>query len=203
MSKNTKRKIEQETPNALYNWWTFPEYVDSQICKKIIDYGKDNWIEAVITDDARTTSALNKKVRDTQVVWCNEKWIYDLVWDYLHTANQNAFWNFQIDSCEAMQIGKYGKGGHYEFHQDGNGFTRELSNNKHTHNKTRKISMTILLNDDYEGGEFEFFSNKEELIKGKAGTVIVFPSYQVHRVKPVTKGVRYSLVVWFCGEPFQ
>lgn len=56
MSKNTKRKIEQETPNALYNWWTFPEYVDSQICKKIIDYGKDNWIEAVITDDARTTS---------------------------------------------------------------------------------------------------------------------------------------------------
>ena len=40
------------------------------------------------------------------------------------------------------------------------------------------------------------------LIKEKMGTVIVFPSYMVHRVRPVTKGTRYSLVSWFCGEPF-
>jgi PKHD-type hydroxylase len=61
--------------------------------------------------------------------------------------------------------------------------------------------MTIVLNEDYEGGEFEFFDDKR-LIKEKTGTVIVFPSYIVHRVRPVTKGIRYSLVVWFCGEPF-
>ena len=40
-------------------------------------------------------------------------------------------------------------------------------------------------------------------IKEKKGTIIVFPSYLVHRVKPVVKGTRYSLVVWFCGEPFK
>ena len=62
--------------------------------------------------------------------------------------------------------------------------------------------MTIVLNDNYEGGEFEFFL-ETHLIKEKTGTVIVFPSYMVHRVNPITKGTRYSLVAWFVGEPFQ
>ena len=62
--------------------------------------------------------------------------------------------------------------------------------------------MTIVLNDDYEGGEFNFF-DCENLIKEKTGTIIVFPSYAVHKVNPITKGTRYSLVVWFVGEPFQ
>ena len=68
--------------------------------------------------------------------------------------------------------------------------------------KTRKLSMSIILNDDYEGGEFEFYGHKKS-IKPTKGTVIVFPSYMVHRVKPVTKGIRYSVVAWFCGEPFR
>ena len=61
--------------------------------------------------------------------------------------------------------------------------------------------MSIILNDEYEGGEFEFFA--KDTILSKRGTIIVFPSYMQHRVKPVTKGTRYSLVTWFCGEPFQ
>ena len=101
-----------------------------------------------------------------------------------------------------MQITKYKKNGHYEFHQDGNGFTSfDTPENKILHGKTRKLSMTIVLNEDYEGGEFEFFDDKN-LIREKIGTVIVFPSYMVHKVRPVTKGTRYSLVAWFCGEPF-
>ena len=69
------------------------------------------------------------------------------------------------------------------------------------HNKTRKLSMTIVLNDEYEGGEFQFFNDKT-LIKEKQGTVIIFPSYMQHRVRPIKSGIRYSLVVWFLGEPF-
>ena len=102
-----------------------------------------------------------------------------------------------------MQITRYGVGGYYDFHIDGNGFTREISNSRSATNfKTRKLSMSIVLNNDFEGGEFEFLGSETELIKAKAGTVIVFPSYLQHRVRPVTKGVRHSLVVWFCGEPF-
>ena len=35
------------------------------------------------------------------------------------------------------------------------------------------------------------------------GSVIVFPSFVWHRVTPVTKGTRYSLVLWTCGQPFR
>ena len=84
----------------------------------------------------------------------------------------------------------------------------------------RKLSITVLLNDDYEGGEFQFKFANEKMkgldkvgrglktntltppMKG-TGSVIVFPSYQLHRVKPVTKGTRYSLVGWACGPPFK
>ena len=71
--------------------------------------------------------------------------------------------------------------------------------------------MTLCLNDatEYEGGEFEFdFKDKTktdpivcEQIK-KKGSIIVFPSFVWHRVKPVTKGTRYSLVAWNLGKPF-
>ena len=62
--------------------------------------------------------------------------------------------------------------------------------------------MSILLNDDYEGGNFEFRGmGEEECLEGE-GTVIVFPSFNWHQVTPVTKGTRYSLVAWFVGPPF-
>ena len=69
--------------------------------------------------------------------------------------------------------------------------------------------MTILLNSNYSGGEFQFCSyrQREEVIStpeiGGTGTVIVFPSAMDHQVKPVTKGIRYSLVGWFLGPPFK
>mgnify|MGYP003111580338 CR=1 FL=1 len=185
--------------NAIYPYWVFKNDIDKDICNKIISYGKNKWIKAQVgspTDNPH----LNKDIRITDVAFCNDEWLFDLVWHYLNTANINSNWNFQVESCEPMQISKYEENGHYDFHLDGNGFTRyNMPENKFLHNKTRKLSMTIVLNEDYEGGEFEFFDEKR-LIKEKLGTVIVFPSYMIHRVKPVTKGTRYSLVVWFCGE---
>jgi len=183
--------------NALYNYWVFENAVNEEICQDIIDLGKDKWQKAKIQNE----KSLDTKVRRTDVAWSNDDWLYNLCWDYLHTANKNANWNFEISSCENMQITKYKKNGHYDFHQDGNGFTKFENGNKFTHGKTRKLSMSIVLNDDFEGGEFEFFGN--EKINSKRGTVIVFPSYKLHRVKPVTEGTRYSLVTWFCGESFR
>jgi len=69
--------------------------------------------------------------------------------------------------------------------------------------------MTVLLHDNYEGGEFQFATlNQEKCIItspefNKTGMIIVFPSDMEHRVAPVTKGTRYSLVVWFLGPPFK
>ena len=59
-----------------------------------------------------------------------------------------------------MQITRYKKNDFYEFHQDGNGFTRlNIPEDELIHGTTRKLSMTIVLNQNYEGGEFEFFDH--------------------------------------------
>lgn len=190
--------------NAIYPYWVFQNVISEEICKQIIDLGNNKWKQATIGDkNALDVGKIDTKTRETDVAWSNDDWLYEVCWHYLHTANRNSNWNFEISSCEPMQITKYKKNGHYEFHQDGNGFSRyDNTENKFLHNKTRKLSMTIVLNEDYEGGEFEFFQDIN-LIKEKMGTVIVFPSYMVHKVRPITKGTRYSLVAWFCGEPFK
>ena len=64
-----------------------------------------------------------------------------------------------------------------------------------------------MLNDNFDGGAFEFvsYSNEDSTvtsIEAEAGSIIIFPSSMEHRVAPVTKGIRYSLVTWFVGPPF-
>jgi len=192
----------QTVPNALHIYWVFKNVVSEDICKRIINLGKNKWEKGKVQDTLLDKGELDLRSRKTDVAWSNDDWLYNICWDYLHVANRNANWNFEIGACEPMQITRYKKTGHYDFHQDGNGFTRaNMPENPLLHGLTRKLSMTIVLNEDYEGGEFQFFDDKLP-IKEKTGTVIVFPSYMVHKVQPVTKGTRYSLVAWFCGQPF-
>ena len=180
------------------SYWIFRNEIDKSTCKRIMNLGKKRWISALLTSYLQ-----NDDIRKSKTAFTSEQWLYDIVFGYMHTANENSGWNFQVDAAEDMQITKYNVGGHYDYHEDGNGITKiQAPGNEFLHGKTRKLSMTIVLNDDYEGGEFQFFGH-EEWIKEKSGTVIVFPSYKVHKVRPVTKGVRYSLVVWFLGKPFK
>ena len=81
---------------------------------------------------------------------------------------------------------KYETGGFYSEHVD------------HSPDNTRAVSCSIILNDDYEGGEFSFFG-REHIIKASKGDVIMFPSNFVyrHEVLPVTKGTRYAIITWF------
>ena len=84
--------------------------------------------------------------------------------------------------------------------------------------KIRKLSMTCQLTDgsEYKGGELEFdFRNYDPHMRDESkhriqckeilrkGSIIIFPSFVWHRVKPVTSGTRYSLVVWHLGQPFK
>lgn len=104
-----------------------------------------------------------------------------------------------IQGFDAMQYTVYEEGGKYDWHWD-----YEMISGKYV----RKISATIMVSspDEYEGGEFELVNLgtlKEEnilSIKPKRGDVIFFASWMLHRVKPITKGKRKSLVVWVMGE---
>ena len=127
-------------------------------------------------------------------------------------ANERAGWKYDIRSAENMQITRYKKGGFYNFHKDGRSdhlSAYDQPDNKFKHGHVRKLSMTVLLNDDYEGGEFQFATyDKEECVIhipefNKIGSIVVFASDVEHRVAPVTTGIRYSLVTWFSGPPFK
>ena len=120
-------------------------------------------------------------------------------------------WGFDIKAAETMQLTRYRKGGFYSFHRDGMGdklSVYDIPENTFMHGHVRKLSMTLLLNEDYEGGELQFASYAKQQCKISApefnlsGSIIVFPSGMEHRVAPVTKGIRYSLVTWFLGPPF-
>lgn len=149
----------------------------------------------------------NQKIRKSNVVWTDEKWIYHVIHPYVHKANEQAGWNFQWDFSESCQFTKYNLNQYYDWHRD------SLDNNSE---RVRKLSVTCQLNDpcEYEGGDLEFDQRNynpddrdynKHIFKCnnlKKGSVVVFPSYMWHRVKPVTKGVRYSLVIWNCGKAF-
>ena len=184
-------------------WWRFDNAIDSKTCNKIIKLGKKDWEKATIKGEFE--NVIDTKSRETNVSWTTEQWLYDIVFDYMRSANEQAGWDFEVDAAESMQIGKYSKGCFYDYHTDGDGVTvYDSPENKWLNNKTRKLSMSIFLNDNYEGGEFKFYGDDEETTRiSEKGTVIVFPSYLNHCVEEVTKGNRYSLVVWFVGPKFK
>jgi len=182
-----------------YRYWLFENAIPPEICDQVLALADGKWEEGN-TDLAKGHSDKRK----SDVVFVNEAWLYEeVVFPFVYEANEASGWNIELDAAEACQIARYEEGGHYDFHFDGTGLARiNLPTDKYIHNKTRKMSVSVILNDDYEGGDFEFFDDPEP-VRGGKGTVIVFPSYHVHRVTPVTKGTRYSLVTWVLGEPFK
>jgi PKHD-type hydroxylase len=164
-----------------------------------------------------------QKKRKSDIVWMNDTWIYKEIHPYIHEANQKAGWNFDWDWSESCQFTKYGVGQYYGWHCDSwdKPYSRpplEDGTRPRDHGKIRKLSVTISLShpDEYEGGNLEFdFRNQVDWDNNKKvaihscdgirprGSIIVFPSFVWHRVAPVTKGTRYSLVIWNLGYPFR
>jgi PKHD-type hydroxylase len=187
-------------------YYYFTEAIDKKTCNKIIKAGNTDFGDATIGHGGPEIT--DKKARMSKIAWTSDQWVYDLIWPYMEEANAQAGWEYDIKAAEAVQITRYEKGAFYDFHQDGksdNLGAYDEPQNKFRHGNVRKLSMSIILNDDYEGGDFEFATLNKIYTPdfNKLGSVMVFPSFMMHRVKPVTKGTRYSLVSWFLGTPFK
>ena len=187
-------------------WYFTDNKVDKNTCKKIIELGKDKW------QIGNTNKKKGQKYRKSEIYWTNEQWLYDLIWPYMLTANKNAGWKYDIRGAEHLQISKYEKGGHYNWHTDGSGTHNEVWNepdNEFLHGHVRKISMSLILNSEFKGGELQIFPlvpHKNMILTVPnltQGSLIFFPSFQTHRISPVKEGTRYSLVSWFVGPPFK
>ena len=175
--------------------------VPNDVCKKIIDVVKDWEKGTVETPDREIKGEHN--IRKSEIFWSYDQWIFDYIWKYMDVYNEITGLRYDISGVESIQITKYEKGDYYDFHFDGKGSHKNV-----VYEKVRKISMTIQLNEDYEGGEFKVaWCDKGQLLTetlGKSkGTIILFPSILEHCITPVTSGTRYSLVAWFIGEPFK
>ena len=202
-------------------YWYFTSAIPPKICDDIIKYGLSKSESMARTggygDRKLTYDEIKdmKKKRNSDLVWLDDTWIYKELHPYIHQANKAAGWNFDWDRSESCQFTKYKLNQYYDWHCDGWDKPYDKPNTEE-HGKVRKLSMTCQLTDgsEYEGGELEFdFRNNEPYTTEKnlrqakeilpKGSIIVFPSFVWHRVKPVTKGVRYSLVVWSIGDPFK
>ena len=183
----------------------------NRFCDDVIKYclNKDDTIARIGEMDKASDEEVikNQHIRKSNLVWIDDQWIYNVIHPYIHEANKQAGWNFQCDWSEPCQFTKYNLNQYYDWHCDSG-----IKEKK----KIRKISVTCQLNDpcEYEGGDLEFDQRNyrpdqrdpdKHVFKCnnlKKGSVVVFPSYMWHRVKPVTKGVRYSLVIWNLGKAF-
>ncbi len=203
-------------------YWYFQSAIPSRICDDIVRYGKQLQDQMAVTGGFGNQKLNQKQVKDlkkkrnSDIVWMNDRWIYNEVQPYIHQANANAGWNFQWDFSESCQFTKYTKGQFYDWHCDGWDQPYMREGNDPSNGKIRKLSVTVTLSDpkDYKGGELEFDLRNEDPDKTKKnihtctqilpkGSLVVFPSWVWHRVKPVTKGVRHSLVIWNLGWPFK
>ena len=143
---------------------------------------------------------VNTKTRTSHISWIPFgalEPMYRKLEQVMHQTNRNHFGFEGMQLTELAQYTEYPEGGYYQWHQD-----NDVNMEKEP--PVRKISMTLLLSheNEFEGGELELISPGKKA-SVKQGHAVFFASFISHRVAPVTRGLRKSLVVWFGGTPFK
>jgi PKHD-type hydroxylase len=144
---------------------------------------------------------VSSKIRRSQVSWLSNtpetQWVFDKFANVVAQLNAEHFRLELTGFGEPFQLTNYdqSENGMYGWHQDfGTGISRKLS-----------LAMQLSDPSEYEGGNFQIFigGNEPLTLPKKRGYILVFPSYVVHQVTPVTQGSRQSLVAWASGPAFK
>ena len=193
--ENSSWNFELDQVN-LYAFWN--NAFSKEECQTIINIAKDKGlIKGTTFNDDKI-----KDVRDSKISWLypvdGMDWVFRRVTDIVLNLNERFFKfdlfglneGFQFTNYESPS-GKYGK------HVD-----------RAMNIPVRKLSISIQLTnpEEYEGGELKLYDGDDEeatVMDKTQGTLIIFPSYVLHEVMPVTKGERNSLVTWVTGKQFK
>jgi len=166
-------------------------------CKKIISISnKSSFIKGGLSEENK----LDNSIRDSNIKWLevgkDTEWIFRKATDIVFELNEKFFKFNLFGFIEGFQFTNYkAPSGKYGKHVD-RGFN----------SRVRKLSISIQLSDpkNYKGGELYLYeSDKGTLMSKKQGTLVIFPSFILHEVTPVTKGERNSLVTWITGDNFK
>ncbi len=178
-----------------FNYYYFTNVFTEQELEQIIEVGESQpKIKATTVGEDISLEVSDYRVSDISWLSNNPKtsWVYNRIADLAIKANSE-MWNFDIwDFQDDLQYTSYyGNGGHYDWHADlGVG----ISN--------RKLSVVLQLSnaDEYEGGELQMNTGGSILnVPKEKGLICFFPSFVLHRVTPLSSGLRRSLVTWLCG----
>ena len=174
-------------------------------CDKICSYYDAKNLEQGTTG---TNNEIDNKYRQSNVYLekydQNSAWIFNRLFEIIDDANHK-FFQFELVGFDFFQYTTYNVNQYYNYHIDT--VYNHYEGNRDS-NLCRKLSLSILLNDpnEFEGGEFEICIGdpaEPESNKLNKGDAIFFPSYMLHRVKGITRGIRKSLVVWVLGPKWR
>ena len=171
-------------------------------CKKIISIADNAYADDAGVGGGQGRGEVKKKIRDADLYSVNptpeNAWVFDKLGNIVSAVNTHHFDYDLAGITHSLQLLHYRHkpdeetSGHYNWHVDsGPG-----------HSAMRKISMSVQLSDPkyYEGGELEVFDHGGHVVASREqGSVHLFPSYMPHKVHPMTKGERWSLVIWVHG----
>ena len=171
-------------------------------CDELISIGQNEpKINATIGTTDKITK-LDERYRKSNISWipfAKAVPIYQVIRQWMEVTNNNYFGFDTVQLSEQGQYAEYHKGGFYNWHMDSNVEMASMPT-------VRKISMSLLLNDpkEFEGGDLEIFcgetlDSEKNKFTLKRGYAVFFASFLLHRVVPVIKGTRQSLVMWFGG----
>jgi len=174
-----------------YAFWN--NFLSKEECQTIINIAKDKGL-------TKGKTLAESNVRDSEICWLipsdNLEWLYRRLTDVILNLNERFFQFDLFGINEALQFTNYkSPSGKYGKHTD-RGFNIPV----------RKLSISIQLSnpDEYEGGELNIYEEDKPITMDKTqGTLIIFPSFVLHEVMPVTKGERNSLVTWVTGKQFK
>jgi len=195
MPSNNKFVTSQRNNVNHFNYYYFTNVFTELEIEKIIEIGESQpKIKATTVGEDVSQQESEYRVSDISWLSNNPKtnWVFDRISDLAIKANSE-MWNFDIwDFQDDLQYTTYyGNGGHYDWHADlGVG----ISN--------RKLSVVLQLSnpDEYEGGDLQMNTGGSILnIPREKGLICFFPSFVLHRVTPLSSGLRRSLVTWLCG----
>jgi len=189
--------IEKITKVINNNVWSYDDILDEKACDMLVSLYSNKNLEREKPFVGRDKDfGINLSIRNTErIILPTYKGIAArLVAAGIDANIQN--WKFDITHSNQSEFLIYDQDGHYSPHIDW--FFDD------SQSVVRKLTVLAFLNDDFEGGKFFVqLSGTKFYPKQTKGTVIVFPSFLLHGVEPVTKGIRYSTVAWMVGPNFR
>lgn len=176
-----------------------PGAMSAADCDRLIDLAA----AAPLRDGGLDGGVMDSRIRRAGLVWVDDLpgagWVMDAVTDLVARANRDAFGFDLSDFAESAQVARYDahQQGHFDWHTDIGAGTLAAR---------RKLTVVVQLSDpdDYDGGALEGRPGSTVAVAPRArGQATVFPSFVLHRVTPVTTGVRWSLTLWAHGPAFR